>query len=126
MDWIDSYVKFLGPLLALFGLLGITVAFLRIVRCFQERRYVTGMLAACLGLLSAVPLTVWWMCALKVSGKTDWYLLGLLGYPFPAVCFYALFVIGAVCAALNIRGIVRGKKPAGPGQKTESETPAER
>ena len=64
-----------------------------------------------------MPLTVWWMCALKVSGKTDWYLLGLLGYTPAALCFYALFIAGAVCAGMNIWGILRGKRPAGPGSK---------
>ena len=126
MGWIDSFMQF-GPLLALFGLLGVTVAFLRIVRCFRERRYVLGLLFTCLELLSAVPLIVWWMCALKVSGKTDWYLLGLLSYPFPAICFYALFAVGAVCAGMNIWGIAREKKTAGPSSKEKADggAPAE-
>ena len=127
MDWVDQFMQFWGPVLAIFGILGLTAAFLLLVRCFRERRYVPGLLASCLELLSAVPLTLFWMCALKVSGKSDWYLLGLLGYPFPAVCFYALFAIGAACVVLNIQGIVRGERPAGPGQeqRTDGEAPSE-
>ena len=62
------------------------------------------------------------------NGELDWFLLGLFGYPLVALYFYVLLTAGAVCAGMNIWGIVRGKKTAGPGQKQETDggAPAER
>ena len=121
MDWVDQFMQFWGPVLAIFGILGLTAAFLLLVRCFRAHRYVPGLLFACLELLSAVPPTLAWMDALWNSGKRDWFLLGLLGYTPIALCFYAMFIAGAVCLILNIRGIVRGKRPEGPAPKTKAD-----
>lgn len=96
--------------------------FLASLDYFAKKWYKTGLLFGCLELLSAVPPTLAWMDALWNSGKRDWFLLGLLGYPPIALCFYAMFIAGAVCLILNIRGIVRGKRPEGPGPKTKADS----
>lgn len=118
MDWI--------LIIFFFGTLAF-VLFIWSMTFFGRKQYKLGLLFACLELLAAVPPSLAWMDALWNSGKSDWYLLGLLGYPFPAVCFYAMFIAGAVCLVLNIRGIVRGRRPAGPGrkQRTDGEAPSE-
>ena len=112
MDWV--------LIIFLFGALA-AVSFLVSLVCFGRRRYKPGLLFACLELLTALPPTLLWMYALKVSGKSDWQGLGILNYPLAALCFCAMFVAGAVCYGLNLWGAIWGKKPAGRGPKTKAD-----
>lgn len=67
-----------------------------------------GFVFAVLELLSASVSSWAWMWALRVSGKGDWLLLGVLGYPPIGLIFWSMFVVGIRCAAVSIQGI-RGR-----------------
>ena len=63
---------------------------------------------AVLELISASVSSLAWMVALRDSGKVDWLLMGILGYPPVGLIFWSMFVVGIGCAVASIRGI-RGR-----------------
>lgn len=66
-----------------------------------------GLVFGCLELLSAAISTWGWMDALRVSGKKDWFLLGLFGYTPFALIFISMFIVGIVCVAINLRRLLK-------------------
>lgn len=92
MDWDTKVV--------VFGLLAFTAFILSIV--FARRKmYKLGMLFAELELPPAIISCSAWAWALKVSGKSDWYLFGLRICPPVALIFYAMLIAGFVCFIVN-------------------------
>lgn len=73
----------------------------------KAKRHKLGLLFALLELLAAVISSGAWAHALKISGKTDWFLFGIFGYtPIGLICF-AMFAVGMLCAAINFRGVIK-------------------
>lgn len=72
-----------------------------------------GLLFGCLELAAAAVSSAAWMDALRVSGKIDWFLLGLLGYSLVALIFISMFVVGIGCVVVNFR--IRFKRPTATG-----------
>ena len=50
-----------------------------------------------------------WAYALKISGKVDWFLLGLLGYTPIALIFYTMLLVGVVCIGISLSHIIKQK-----------------
>lgn len=98
MDWVTQTLGFGFLALPLFGL---SVLFA------WRKKYKLGLLFGGLELISGGVSCAAWAWALKVSGKADWFLLGLLGYTPAALIFYAMLVVGIVCLIANFRGLVR-------------------
>ena len=87
-----------------FGLLAF-VCFVSSAVCKLRNNSRMGVLFGFLELLCAAISSSAWAWALKVSGKGDWFLFGILGYPMIGWIFYAMFVVGIGCAAVNIWGL---------------------
>ena len=98
LDWVRQIFVFGFTALALFILSQI---FIRV------KKPGIGFVFAVLELLSASVSSSAWMWALRVSGKGDWLLLGILGYPPIGVIFWSMFVVGIRCAVVSIQGIRR-------------------
>lgn len=86
------------------------VFFILSVACAWKSKHPAGLAFAFLELLAASVSSAAWMYALKVSGKTDWYLLGLFRYTPIALIFISMFVVGAICVIVNVRGIIKSRK----------------
>lgn len=71
----------------------------------KQKHYIAGLVFGVLELLAGAVSCRVWMLALKVSGKSDWFLLGLLGYTPVALIFYAMMGAGILCVVLNFRGL---------------------
>ncbi len=99
MDWFLQLIGF-----------GVAAFFMFIfsVSSAEAKRYKAGLLFGGLELLSAAVSSGAWAYALKISGKTDWFLFGLFGYtPIALICI-AMFVVGIGCVAVNARGLSKG------------------
>ena len=70
-----------------------------------------GLVFAVLELISASISSLAWMWALRVSGKGDWFLLGIFRYTPISLIFWSMFVVGILCVALSIWGIRRKNEP---------------
>jgi len=76
-------------------------------------RYVLGELFGILELASATVSSSVWAWALKGSGKTDWYLLGIRNYPPIGMIFWSMFIVGVLCILASICvPIIRAMKEA--------------
>lgn len=73
-------------------------------------KYDWGLGFGALELLSAAASSSAWAWALKVSGKADWFLLGLRRYAPLSVIFWSMFVVGILCVLANLRGLVKMRK----------------
>lgn len=108
MDWFVQIIAF-GLLAFLFFVLSAASG--------SKHKFGCGVFFGFLELLCAVISSSAWAWALKVSGKGDWFLLGILGYtPVVLIC-YAMFVVGAWCTVTNIRGISKQKTAAHSAEK---------
>lgn len=108
MDWFLQIITF-GGLAFLFFVLSEASK--------RKNKFIRGVFFGCLELLAAVVSSSAWAWALKVSGKRDWFLFGILGYtPVGLIC-YAMFVVGVWCIVTNTRGISRQKSTAGSAEK---------
>ena len=82
----------------------IALALFMISLCFiLAKKPGIGLVFAVLELISASVSSLAWMVALGDSGKTDWFLLGILGYPPIGLIFWSMFVVGIRCVVLNIK-----------------------
>ena len=75
--------------------------------CASLKRYLLGLLFGILELAAAAVASYGWAWALRISGKTDWFLLGIFGYTPVSLVFWAMLAAGAVCLVINGRGLVR-------------------
>lgn len=105
MGWFFQVI-FFGILAAL--MFGVSVDFVKAKRC------VTGLLFGVLELLAAAVSSGAWAYALKISGKADWFLLGIHRYTPIALICYAMFAVGVWCVAMNLWGIVKHLAAANP------------
>ena len=96
--------------MVLFGGCLAAVFFLLSGSMIGQHKRTAGYVFAALELLSAAVSSGAWMYALKISGKTDWFLCGLFGYTPIALIFYAMFAVGFGCIAVNACG---GKREQG-------------
>lgn len=94
------------------GLLSAVLIFLSFA-AFSEQNYGKGCGLAVLELVSAILCCDSWRWALSVSGKTDAELLGIWGYPHLALFCYLILLMGFVCIAFNICGLVRKRAAQG-------------
>lgn len=98
MDWFYQVI--------VFGLCAFLMFVLSAV-CAKRKRHGMGLAFGVLELISGVISSSAWAWALKVSGKTDWFLFGLFGYtPFALICI-AMLAVGILCIAVNLRGLVK-------------------
>ena len=95
----------------LFGLAALFFSIASVSATLQNR-YALGLCCGIFELLAATISASAWAYALKISGKMDWFLLGLLGYPPMALIFMAMFVVGILCILASIRSLVKKEKSA--------------
>ena len=74
-----------------------------------NKRPIVGLAFGVLELIFGALSSAVWAYALKISGKIDWFLLGLLGYPPIALIFYTMLLVGVVCIGINLRHIIKQK-----------------
>ena len=72
-----------------------------------QKDYREGLFFAILELLPASVVSGVWMYALKISGKSDWFLFGLFGYTPVALSCICMIAAGVVCFILNARGLAK-------------------
>lgn len=116
MAWLDSFLassrvdSFLAKswfsMVSLFSSLAL-IFFILSLRFAWKKRYKTGMLLAVLELMSGAVSSAAWAWALKVSGKTDWFLLGIRNYGFGGLIFWCMDGVGLICLALCMGGMIR-------------------
>lgn len=116
MAWLDPFLarssvdSFLArnwfSMVFLFGSLAL-IFFILSLRFAWKRKYKTGMLLAVLELMNGAVSSTAWAWALKVSGKTDWSLLGIRGYTHIAVIFWCMDGVGFICLALCMGGMIK-------------------
>lgn len=94
------------------GLLSLLLIFLSLA-AFSEQYYSRGICLAALELVSAFLCCDAWRWALSVSGKRDAYLLGIRSYTVFAVFCYGILLLGVVCVAANLCGLVRERVARG-------------
>ena len=104
MDWFLQVFVF-GALALAFFLFSLAL--------LKRKQNIAGLAAGMLELLSGTVSCGAWMWALKVSGKTDWLLLGLLRYTPIALVFYAMMSAGVLCVFLNLRSLKRTRTENG-------------
>lgn len=100
-DHVDWIIGSLGG-----GLLALLLIFLSL-RAFSEQSYVNGCILAVSELVSAFLCCDSWRWALSVSGKIDSFLLGIFSYTPLGLFCYGILLLGPVCIAVNICGLVR-------------------
>lgn len=93
-----------GQIIA-FGMLALLM-FSFSIAFLQGKKPKIGLVFGCLELFSAVRSAGAWMYALRVSGKGDWFLFGILSYPLVGLICVAMFAVGFLCVAANVRGIL--------------------
>ena len=103
MDWLTQILIF-GFAALLFFIGSIVFA------CKKE--FSRGLLFGVLELVSAVISSGAWAWALKVSGKADWFLLGIRRYTLLSFIFWDMLAVGVVCLVINGRGLARNRKSA--------------
>ena len=89
-----------------FGFIAFVSFVLSIAFATQEQNIV-GLLFGVVELLFGVLSSLVWACALKSSGKADWFLLGLVRYTPAALIFYAMLTAGVVCIGINFGLIIK-------------------
>jgi len=102
MDWLTQILVF-GFVALLF--------FIRSVVSIRKKRYALGLAFGILELLSAAVSSSAWAWALKVSGKSDWLMFGILNYPPIGLICVSMFVVGVLCVMKSIWGIWQKRKP---------------
>ncbi len=80
---------------------------IRSVVSIQKKQYTLGLSLGILELLSATVSSSAWAWALKVSGKGDWFLFGILNYPPLGLICISMFVVGVLCVIMGIRGVTK-------------------
>ena len=100
-----------GKQIIVFGLIAL-VFFIGSQLCASLKKYFLGAIFGILELASAVVSSYAWAWALKVSGKGDWFLLGILGYPPIGLIFWAMFVVGVMSLVKNGKGLAQKRKSA--------------
>ncbi len=80
---------------------------IRSVVSIQKKQYTLGLSFGILELLSATVSSSAWAWALKVSGKGDWFLFGILNYPPLGLICISMFVVGVLCVIMGIRGVTK-------------------
>jgi len=100
-------------LIVVFGLAAL-LCFGFSVKAKKQSRYAAGLGFAVLELLSTIVCTWSWAHALKISGKIDWFVFGLWGYPLLGLICYAMYAAGVWCIVVNVRGAIRQKKLTAP------------
>ena len=103
MDWLTQILIF-GFVALLFFIASIVFA------CKKD--YARGLLFGILELVAAAISSCTWAYALKVSGKADWFLLGIRRYTTLSLIFWDMFAVGVVCLAINGAGLARKRKSA--------------
>lgn len=98
MGWV---VQILG-----FGLLAF-IMFVLSADFAWIKEHKLGLLFGGLELISAYISSSAWAWALKVSGKSDWFLLGLFGYTPIALICYSMFIVGIICLIVNFCGLIK-------------------
>lgn len=98
-----------GAQIFFFGLIALGL-FLASVYCIRKGKYIAALVLAVAELVSGALTIPAWMWALKISGKVDWYLLGLRNYPPVALIFYAMFAVGILCIVFSIVGLIKAGK----------------
>lgn len=93
MDWFFQVV--------VFGLLAF-LTFVVSAIYTKKQKFKIGLAFGVLELISAVISSSAWAYALKVSGKTDWFLFGLRRYTVFALICYAMLATGMICVAVNL------------------------
>ena len=93
MDWVTQVLCF--------GFLAFLMFILSAVFAWKGKIGI-GLLFAGLELLSAAISSMGWMYALLISGKTDWFLLGFVGYRPVSLIFISMFIVGIGCVAVNL------------------------
>lgn len=73
-----------------------------------------GLVLGVLELASAFLSSAGWAELLRVSGKTDWFLLGIIGYPAIALLFISMYVVGMLCIVWSAWRLHRLKKTSAP------------
>ena len=98
MDWVTQIFAF--------GLLALAL-FIASLVFFRLKKSRAGLICGVLELVSGAISCAAWADALKVSGKRDWFLLGLLGYTPIALIFYAMIGCGLLCTVMNFVRIIK-------------------
>lgn len=83
------------------------VSFVLSIVFAANKQNIAGLLFGVVELISGVLSSLIWACALKNSGKTDWFLLGLFRYTPAALIFYAMLLAGVVCIGINFGLIIK-------------------
>lgn len=96
-----------------FGLLAL-IFFVFYLTYAQQKKYAHSLVFGILELISAVISSAAWAWALRVSGKVDWLLLGLIRYTFLALIFIAMLTVGVYCIVTSIRKLSKQGKPVAP------------
>lgn len=105
MGLVMQILSFGGPAFLMFVL---SVAF-----CKMRKNW-AGLAFGALELLSVAISSRAWMHALRISGKIDWFLLGIFSYPIIGLIWVAMFAVGLICLAVNIGGLAHRKKSTAP------------
>lgn len=109
MAWLDSFLaRNWFSMVFLFGSIAL-ILFICSTRGIWKRAYKAGMLFTVLEMMSGAAASAAWAWALKVSGKTDWSLLGIRGYTPIAVIFWCMDGVGLICLALCMGGLIKDK-----------------
>ncbi len=81
--------------------------FIRSVASIRKKQYALGLAFGILELLSATISSSAWAWALHVSGKSDWHLFGISTFPPLGLICISMFVVGALCVIMGIRGVTK-------------------
>lgn len=98
---MDYLVQILG-----FGFLALLMFILADIFVWKKQPK-AGLVFGRLELLSAAISSAAWMDALRVSGKKDWFLLGLFGYTPFSLIFIGMLVVGIGCVAVSVRRLLK-------------------
>jgi len=90
-----------------FGLVALLL-FIGSIVSIQKKLYALGLAFGILELLSATVSSSAWAWALKISGKGDWFLFGILNYPPIGLACISMFLVGVLCVMKSIQRF--GKK----------------
>jgi len=105
MDWILGFIDRNSFEMAVGGGCGALLCFGFSLLMMEGSRYRAGLWFAIAELVSTVVCSTGWAWALKVSGKVDWFLFGLLGYTPLGVLCYAAYACGIWCVVRSVRRI---------------------
>lgn len=94
-----------GMQVIIFGLFALFF-FIDSIVCAIRTDFSHGLLCGLLELVSAAISSSAWAWALRVSGKSDWYLLGIHRYTLVSLIFWSMFAVGVLCLVINWIGLV--------------------